>query len=741
MIKHLIFCLLLIFGSVSLLMGQNELTIKLLDAATGKALPSAHVCLENKEANMRDFKLTDLDGISKSEIFGETVIAVSVLGYQTIVDTVYHGGELTLQMTPVIFDMDEVVVTAQINPLKADNSIYKVSVINSLNIQQRAATNLSTALQGELGFRISQDVLGSKLSLNGLGGEHLKILIDGVPVIGRMAGNIDLSQINLNNVDHIEIVEGPMSVIYGSNALGGAINIITKENLRDEFQANIQNYYESVGVYNADAGMSFNSKSHAAGLTAGRNFFSGYPKNDDSRFRLWKPKEQYYSDLYYIYRRDRTKLKLEGKYFYETIQDKGELREPYRETAFDNYFYTKRLTSKLNYIYNINERSKIEISNAYNYYSRLKNNYFIDLTTLEKQLTPGPGNQDTTLFNNLMSRASYAFQNETGRLGFLGGYDIHYETGEGKRILDDMQTIGDFAAFISFNYKPFKSLELQPGFRYAYNTKYDAPFVPSLNVKYDLTESLSFRASYVRGFRAPSLKELYLYFVDINHNIQPGPDLEAEYSHNFNSFINYNFDIDKHYFSLELSTFYNSIENKIDLAITDTVYNVYSYLNIDGYKTMGGNLKIKYRLHPRFNLTMGLGATNHAVYKTLENSELEDNASSYDFMLNLNYNLFRKDFSWGIFYKYSGRYPQFEVFDDEILFGSVDPYHMLDFTINKTFLNKSLHFSTGVKNILDVTTVSRTGSSGGVHSGGGNSSPIGWGRTFFVSFNYKFVKY
>jgi outer membrane receptor for ferrienterochelin and colicins len=741
MIKNLFISFGLIFSSISLLTGQNELTIKLLDAATGKALPGAHICLENKEANIREFQLTDLEGVSKSEISGQTVIAVSVLGYQTIVDTVYQGGELTLQMTPVVFDMDEVVVTAQINPLKADNSIYKVSVINSLNIQQRAATNLSNALQGELGFRVSQDVLGSKLSLNGLGGEHLKILIDGVPVIGRMAGNIDLSQINLNNVDHIEIVEGPMSVIYGSNALGGAINIITKENLRNEFQANLQTYYESVGVYNGDAGISFNSKSHAAGLTAGRNFFSGYPKNDDSRFRLWKPKEQYYSDLYYIYRNDKTKLKFEGKYFFETIQDKGGLLEPYRETAFDNYFYTERLTSKLNYNYQIDQQSKIEVSNAFNYYSRIKNNYFVDLTTLEKQLTGDVSSQDTTAFNNWMSRASYSYQSESGRFGLLGGYDIQFEKGTGKRILDEEQSIGDFASFMSVNYKPLKSLELQPGFRYAYNTKYDAPFVPSLNMKYSLNESLNFRASYVRGFRAPSLKELYLYFVDINHNIQPGPDLEAEYSHNFNSFINYNFDIEKHYFSLELSTFYNSIENKIDLAITDTIYNIYSYLNIDGYKTKGGNLKIKYRLHPRFNLTMGLGATNHTVYKTLENSELEDNANSYDFMLNLNYNLFRKDFSWGIYYKYTGRYPQFEVFDDEIRFGSVDPYQMLDLTLNKTFLNKSLHFSTGIKNILDVTTVSRTGNSGGAHSGAGGNAPIGWGRTFFISLNYKFIKY
>ena len=83
---------------------------------------------------------------------------------------------------------------------------------------------------------ITQDpALGSSLKIKGLSGNNVKILIDGVPVIGRMGGNIDLSQLNLYNIDHIEMVEGPMSVMYGSDALAGAINIITKENRNSNF--------------------------------------------------------------------------------------------------------------------------------------------------------------------------------------------------------------------------------------------------------------------------------------------------------------------------------------------------------------------------------------------------------------------------------------------------------------------------------------------------------------------------
>jgi outer membrane receptor for ferrienterochelin and colicins len=68
--------------------------------------------------------------------------------------------------------------------------------------------------------------------------------------------------------------------------------------------------------------------------------------------------------------------------------------------------------------------------------------------------------------------------------------------------------------------------------RYAYNTRYGAPVIPSLNVRWQLNQGFTLRASYANGFRAPSLKELYLFFVDVNHDIVGNEDLDAERSHN-----------------------------------------------------------------------------------------------------------------------------------------------------------------------------------------------------------------
>src|SRR5690606_8167852 len=113
----------------------------------------------------------------------------------------------------------------------------------------------------ENNLRISQDgVLGSSLSIMGVSGENIKIMIDGVPIIGRLDGSIDLSQISLNDIERIEIIEGPLSTVYGTNALGGTINLITKKDGLKKWSVQPGVYYESSGQYNSDIQLSLNHK-------------------------------------------------------------------------------------------------------------------------------------------------------------------------------------------------------------------------------------------------------------------------------------------------------------------------------------------------------------------------------------------------------------------------------------------------------------------------------------------------
>ena len=150
--------------------------------------------------------------------------------------------------------LDEVVITAQHGSKTVEESVHLVRVLNKKRIRDQAATNLRELLQMETGMRISQDnLLGSSLSLQGLSGQNVKILIDGVPVIGRLNGNVDLSQISLTNIERVELIQGPLSVNFGTDALAGTINLITKKINKDGLKMTYSSYYETVGQYNINS--------------------------------------------------------------------------------------------------------------------------------------------------------------------------------------------------------------------------------------------------------------------------------------------------------------------------------------------------------------------------------------------------------------------------------------------------------------------------------------------------------
>jgi outer membrane receptor for ferrienterochelin and colicins len=173
-------------------------------------------------------------------------------------------------------ELSDIVVTGEYAPISSKSAVYNVTTISKSELQAKGATNLREALDNKLGINLSQDnVFGSSASLNGISGEGIKILVNGVPMAGRIDGKIDLSQINMNNVERIEIVKGPLSVLYGSDALGGVINLITK-NQKNTWNVFAKGFYESVGQYNVSVGGGANIKKGFISFDAGRNFFDGY---------------------------------------------------------------------------------------------------------------------------------------------------------------------------------------------------------------------------------------------------------------------------------------------------------------------------------------------------------------------------------------------------------------------------------------------------------------------------------
>lgn len=717
--------------------------IRVQDAKTGDPVPYAHVCFESVNGGDQLHGLTNDDGEVNNMAKEKSVVAITFIGYETLIDTIMPGESKTLDFIPAIFNMNEVVVTAQYKPQRVDKSIYKVKVIGAKQIDDKAANNLSDLFSDELGIRINQDgALGSSMSIRGLSGENVKFLIDGIPVIGRLNGNIDLGQLNLSNVDHVEMIEGPMSVVYGSNALAGVVNIITKENKNTPVTATAETYLESVGSYNFSGSVAAKQKSHVFGLSGTRNFFSGYAEDgfrETPQSLTWNPKRQYIVDGYYIYSLDNFKFKYSSQYFDELLENKGNVIAPHY--ARDSYFNTKRFNNSLDLSAQVGNERYFKLLAAYSIYERDKNTYFKNLHTLEKNLTDNDGDQDTTKFDAWNIRTEFNKSTTDSWYNYQFGLDLNLENGTGKKLDNEKQSIGDYAAYLSLKLDPVPTLTIQPGLRFIYNTKYNAPLVYSLNVKWNFMENTNIRASYSKGFRAPSLKELYLFFVDINHNVRGNPDLKAENSQNVVIALSYLNEHGKANFGMDIDLFYNNIKNIITIAQVEG--DLYSYINIDNYASQGLQAELFYNLYPHFSWKIGFVETGRKNVLSDEDASIKKFYYSTDVNTSATYNFRKIKSSISVFYKYTGRLPQYYQTTDGYSEGYIDGYSTMDVTASKQLLKGNLKISGGVKNLFDVKELGISGSGSAVGSvhGGSGSSLVGYGRSYFIGLSWLFNKF
>lgn len=650
----------------------------------------------------------------------------------------------TIEIQPKGKEMEEVVITAQYASTSAEKAVQKIKVIDRKTIDLMGAQNLKDVLSNQMNIRISQDnVLGSSMSLQGISGQNVKILIDGVAVTGRVNGNIDISQINMNNVERIEIVEGPLSVNYGTDALAGTINIITKKFQKPSTSGSLTSYYESNGQYNISGRLAHSTPKYTFSLVGGRNYFDGWKQGDrpflidkvaiadSNRVKDWKPKEQYFGTAFIGRKIKNVNVGLSSDYFYEQIMNRGAPRMPYYETAFDDYYTTGRFTNSLNINGKIRPNGNVNAVFAYVYYQRIKNTYIKDLTTLDQQLTPTPEDQDTSRFYNFTARGSYSTVYANSKTNGELGYDFGHETGTGIRIKNGNQQIGDYAIFGTAEYRPTSKLTVRPGVRLIYNTAYKAPIVPSLNIKQDLGKRSTIRISYARGFRAPALKDLYFYFVDVNHNIKGNENLKAEYSHNFSASFNTRFEMKSMQWKLDNSYFYNTIRNLITLAQSSATE--YSYFNLSKFKSVGANVSLEGKWK---NLTATIGGSYVGRYNELfETTNSARYTYSPEGRMNVQYAWLAKECTFSIFYKYTGKTPNFALDANNQLYKtSIADYHMMDASVAKYFWKKRVLLTIGGKNLFNIQNIVGT-ATGSAHTASSNTIPLAMGRTFFFKFD------
>jgi outer membrane receptor for ferrienterochelin and colicins len=637
--------------------------------------------------------------------------------------------------------LEELVVTGQYEANSLTKSVLKVKVIDAKRIELQGAFSLQQVLANELNVRIIQDpILGSSLQLQGVGGNNIKILMDGVPVVGRENGNIDLSQINLQNVERIELVEGPMSVNFGTDALGGVINIITKKQKANTRTARLGAYAESIGQYNANLALGSSNAKNSLLFAANRNFFGGFSEDPNSRNKLWKPRTQYNADLSYTRFIEKGSFRWTNQFFNEIIIDRGVPNIDWTQAiALDRQYQTTRLTSSFFYEKKHNGKRNINVVGAYNGYMRRFNTFVKDLTNLSEQLVAEPFEHDTNWFHQVMSRGTYANVAFSQKLSYQMGYEFNHEFFFGSRVQNQSVNMGDYNLFASTEWKPFKHFLVRPAIRIIYHTQYDAPLVPSINFKYDLREALIFRGSYARGFRAPSLKELHLEFVDAAHNIRGNKQLNAETSDNFQFGLSYSHKWVSKIFRFEPILFYNKIQNMIDLARVGNGNDaLFQYVNVNNFTSYGTAVNLEYRTEP-YQVSLGYSLTGRKNELALyEPSNLFFYA--HEWRLNTSVFIKKHNLSFNYFCKFNGRFQiyQYNFRQNDVSLSYIDPFALMDFTVNKSMLKQRLSITVGLKNMLNIINVNANLSSGPHGAASGNAA-AGMGRTAFVGINYNFL--
>lgn len=471
-------------------------------------------------------------------------------------------------------EMEQVVVTGTRTPKLLANTPVLTKLITASDIAKADATNLRDLLQQvlpgvEFSYAMNQQV---HMNFSGFGGQSMLILVDGERLAGETMDDIDFSRLCMDNVDHIEIVKGAASALYGSNAAGGVINIITKNGIRPfalNLNARLGRHHEQrYGLsWQQGAGRWSNL------LTVNRNRSDNYDvhNGDNPVTRVvatiygdatWNFKEQ----LSY---RPSEKLSLTGRagYFYRQLVRTSETPERYRD-----------FSGGLRGIWKPDTHNSLDLSYAFDQYDKSD---YQRITRLDIRDYSNVQNSLRLLYNHTFG------SDDVLSLGADYMHDYLFNT----NLEDRTRRQDSFDAFAQYDWNVSRQWETVGALRYDYfSDGRISRLTPKVSVRYQPVRNLNFRASYGMGFRAPTLKEKYYNFDMAGIWIVEGnPALKPEVSHNFNLSADYTH---RHY-NFTLAAYYNRIRDKIATGApfyknpSDRIPHL-PYLNLDDYSVSGG---------------------------------------------------------------------------------------------------------------------------------------------------------
>ncbi len=642
--------------------------------------------------------------------------------------------------------LSEVVVTATRSDRKLADVPIPVTIIGQEQIQSSGASRLDEILSEQTGLAIINNH-GFGVQMQGMDPEYCLILINGEPVIGRTAGTLDLTRITLNNVQRIEIIKGPSSSLYGSDALAGVINIITKDTKRTGVFLKSQ-YGSHQTTDNTLTGSLALGQKGAAFLSLNRFHTNGYDLMSDTYGKTVDPYTDYtlHGKIRYQFT-PKLNIELNARYFSE------EQRNNYLATSGDDSVIVKgkgKVEDKyINPVisYRISPKWKLKLRNYWSQYKTESDLYDSKTDT----------GYEHTYFRQEIWKEELQSEYIINPYQILTiGAGFNRQMVKATRY-PAKEVLWDYFIYGQHEWHPTAKWNILAGMRYDHPSEYHSQFSPKLAAQYKWNDHWSFRASVGMGYKAPDFRQLYLTFSNpiVGYSvlgtkaveqvlskmqaegqiervyIQPGDmtsELKPESSIAYNLGGSYT---GSGNWEVGVNLFRNDIKDLIDtrtIAMKTNGQPLYSYYNVHRVFTEGVEMNGSIRLLNN-SLVFRAGyqfliAKDKQVVEeirdgkrfkrdpeTLETKKLSMseygglfNRSRHSFNVKMNYTYHSWSFNTRLVYR--GRFGFADMNGDNILDAENEyapGYALCHLNMERSFANDKIKVQAGIKNLFDYT--------------------------------------
>ena len=536
--------------------------------------------------------------------------------------------------------LNEIIVTGSLRDQFVTESPVKVNVITSKKINSFLPSAGSTVKEIIQLINGAQEVIAcgvcytNSISINGLEGPYTSILLDGIPMYGNLASVYGLSGIPSMIIDRIEIVKGPSSTLYGSEAVAGVINIITK-NFEDQpyFSLDIQGTSHSESYINlAIVPKVGKSKTYFGSTWDKKNYFKDY--NDDGfgddinfdRFSLFNKWD--------IFRKSQKKFIINTRYYFEDRRNGVEdfmLKDNYKKLRGSKTVYGESISTyrfELFGKYEFDFLDDFELN--YSYSKHNQNSFYgSDFYKAKQEI----------LFSQFTLKRKFLKHDMLYGLSFRNNmYDDN--TSATEQLIDGIifnESSNQFTPgiFIQDQYSPSNKISIISGMRVDNYKDHGSIFSPSLHFKYNPGEWLSFRLNAGTGFRIVNLFSEDHAFVTGQREVKILEELQPERSKSIILNSNYIYSGLSGTGNLDLDIFYTHFSNKIIPSYEDIRY--ITYKNSKGYaytKGFSGAWNHTFLNGIAFTLNF-----NHQIAKYYESNTISNIEHSPNWTASLNFKL------------------------------------------------------------------------------------------------------